>query len=310
MRRLLLRWRPATSTLLPATLLLLPVILTSCSGQESQQSSRTKADVRSPSVAYAPVSAGPESVTEEEPASPDIAVSAAPDVGFTYRYAFALPAMRIAAVQEEHAQACEKLGLNRCRITGMRYRQVNERRIEAMLAFKLDPTIARQFGKTGIDAVDRAEGELTDSEITGEDAGAAIKAASRGIAQMTDDLRRIEQQLARRGLAAIERDRLQSEAQQLRRAIRASQDTRSEREESLATTPMAFTYDTIAGAPSLGDALKRAWENVLTGTAFLILALITLLPWLGLAALVWVILIMLRPVIARRQEAAFAPEAS
>ena len=301
MRRLLLRWRPAP-------LMLLPIILASC-GQESHQGSSSPAQIRTPKVAYDSAGASLESVTEEPPQPPNIAVSAAPDVAFTYRYAFALPALRIAAVQEEHAQACEKLGLNRCRITGMRYTLVSDRRIEAMLAFKLDPTLARQFGKTGIDAVDRAEGKLTDSEITGEDAGAAIKAASRSIAQMTDDLRRIEEQLARRGLAAIERDRLQSEAQQLRRAIRASQDTRTEREESLATTPMTFSYDTIAGAPSLGDAATSAGNNFLTGTAFLIIALITLLPWLALAGLLWVVIVIARRVLARRQVAAFAPEA-
>ena len=42
------------------------------------------------------------------------------------------------------------LGVARCRITGMRYRVVNENDIEAMLAFKLDPAIARRFGQQGV----------------------------------------------------------------------------------------------------------------------------------------------------------------
>src|SRR4051812_2612282 len=56
------------------------------------------------------------------PEPPDIAPRAAPGVAFNYRYAFRLPPKRIAQVQEEHAQACEKLGVARCRITGMLYR--------------------------------------------------------------------------------------------------------------------------------------------------------------------------------------------
>ena len=65
--------------------------------------------------------------------------TAAPGVAFNYRYAFRLPAERVAEVQEQHAQACEQLGVARCRITGMLYRLVNDDDIEAMLAFKLDP---------------------------------------------------------------------------------------------------------------------------------------------------------------------------
>jgi hypothetical protein len=99
--------------------------------------------------------------------APGLSVTAAPGVAFNYRYAFRLPSARIAAVQEQHAQACEQLGLARCRITGAKYRVVGEREIEAMLAFKLDPTVARTFGKTGVDAVGKAQGMLVDAEIEG-----------------------------------------------------------------------------------------------------------------------------------------------
>src|SRR6185369_12729926 len=98
---------------------------------------------------------------------------------FNYRYAFRLPAERIASVQEEHQQACEKLGINRCRITGMRYRLVGSNEVEARLAFKLDPAIARQFGKDGAASVARADGMTVDSEISGVDAASAIRQASR-----------------------------------------------------------------------------------------------------------------------------------
>ena len=57
----------------------------------------------------------------------------------------------------------------------MRYRVVNDRDIEAMLAFKLDPAVARHFGRAGVEAVTRAEGMLTESEISGTDAGTDIR---------------------------------------------------------------------------------------------------------------------------------------
>lgn len=53
--------------------------------------------------------------------APGIAVTAAPGVAFNYRYGFRLPPRAIAAVQEAHASTCEKLGIARCRITGMDY---------------------------------------------------------------------------------------------------------------------------------------------------------------------------------------------
>src|SRR4051794_40271686 len=52
---------------------------------------------------------------------PNIALSAAPRVAFNYAYDFNLPDERISATQEAHASECEKLGLARCRITGMSY---------------------------------------------------------------------------------------------------------------------------------------------------------------------------------------------
>lgn len=226
-------------------------------------------------------------------AAPGIAPTAAPGVAFSYRYAFRLPAQKIAAVQEQHAQACEKLGISRCRITGMRYRLVNQRDIEAMLAFKLDPMIARQFGKTGIEAVTGSEGMLVDSEISGVDAGAAIKTANRNAADLGDELKKVEEQLARPGLPSAERVNLQSRAEELRQSIRANSANRQEQEESLATTPMVFHYgsgDLVPGFDTnspIRAALKSAGENFVGGVAILFLIVITLLPWLIVGALAW-----------------------
>jgi hypothetical protein len=229
----------------------------------------------------------------EASAGPDVAVTAAPGVAFNYRYAFRLPAERVQGVQEQHAQACEKLGIERCRITGLRYRLVNDD-IEAMLAFKLDPALAREFGKQGIDAVVRAEGMLVDSEISGEDVGSKITVAKRQEGNLEEELQRVEAQLARAGLRGSERAELQLQAQQLRERMRASQAVRTEQQESLATTPMTFNYGSgdlapgFRGRPSFGRALNDAANNFLGALAWIFVALVTLLPWAVLIGLaVW-----------------------
>jgi hypothetical protein len=261
--------------------------------QQSSQDLKTYDTSESPPP---PPAAPPMEVSSDSSArmsAPAISPSAAPGVAFNYRYAFRLQGERISAVQEQHAAACEKLGLDRCRITGMRYRLVNERDVEAMLAFKLDPAIARAFGKRGIEAVAKADGMLVDSEISGVDVGTQIDASTRTEARLEEDLRRIEQQLARPGLRAGERVELQQQAQQLRESIRANQTGREENRESLARTPVVFSYgsgDLVPGfdsGPRFRQAIERAGNNLLGSLVWMFVALITLLPWALLVFLAW-----------------------
>ena len=69
---------------------------------------------------------------EEPPSPPGIAPTAAPGVAFNYRYGFSLPDVNISTAQEAHAAACEKLGLSRCRITGMTYELDDRDRVHAL----------------------------------------------------------------------------------------------------------------------------------------------------------------------------------
>ena len=246
-----------------------------------------------------------ESAADATASGSGVSVSAAPGVAFDYRYAFRLPSERISAVQEQHAQACEKLGLARCRITGFRYRVLGDREIEASLALKLDPTIARQFGKAGVELVDKSEGMLVDAEINGTDAGAAIAAANRTEAGLTEELREIERQLARGGIPAYERARLQSQAESLRQQLRSNSAGRTANRESLATTPVAFHYGSGELIPGFDTrspiraALAQSWENLIGGIATLLVILITLLPWAAAALLGWGIFRRLQPAVRK-----------
>jgi len=248
----------------------------------------------------APASPAAERSRTDAATGPGISPTAAPGVAFNYRYSFRLPAERIAQVQEKHAQTCESLGVARCRIIGMRYRVVNENDIEAMLAFKLDPAIARRFGQQGVREVAAANGMLTESEITGTEVASAIRRAGRSISELTERLRQVEQQLARRNLSTDEHDRLDYEAQQLRQQIAAAQATREEQQDELANTPMVFNYgsgDLVPGfdqPPSLRRELERAVDNFLYGLTLLFVLVITLLPWALLGLFGWWVVRLIR----------------
>jgi hypothetical protein len=275
-------------------------LLASCSDPETKESAeelRTFDVQQEPPSEAAPMTrmAPPPPVSasaDEQGGGPNINVTAAPGVAFNYRYAFRLANARIQSAQENHAAMCEKLTITRCRITGMRYSLVNERDIRASLELKLDPRIARQFGKDATKVVTDAEGMLVDQQISGVDVAPSIDQADRGRAELQDELDRVNRELARPGISNVIRDRLLSEAQRLRSQISALGEQKKAAEESLATTPMAFHYGSGRAVPGfederpLADAIERAGYNFQAAIGFLLLAIATLLPWalvIGLA---------------------------
>lgn len=259
-----------------APVMLLLLAAAACSGSDESGSE--------PAQQYSEATDG---ASEDGPRPPGVAPTAAPGVAFNYRYSFRLPGLSIAPVQEEHAQACEKLGVARCRITAMHYEQDGEDRVSGTLSFKLDPALARAFGREGIEAVKRAEGELAEADITGTDVGSEIEAAARGQAQLADELRRIEQQLARPALGSAERTELQQQAQTLRSSLRSGQTEQAGRRAQLATTPVHFAYRAGDTRGDLAQALDNAGETFVAGATMVLIALVFLLPWALALLLLW-----------------------
>jgi hypothetical protein len=185
----------------------------------------------------------------------------------------------------------------------MRYRLVNQKDIQAMLALRLDPAIARQFGKDATASVEKADGMLVDQEITGEDVGTRIAGANRSEADLRDELRRVETELARpvpmvRGnvapQAAVDRQSLLSHAEELRQQLNSLTQSRDSDKEALAGTPMVFNYGSGSVVPGfdvrspIKDALQRAADNFVGGFAAIMVILITLIPWLLVVGLgIW-----------------------
>ncbi len=223
---------------------------------------------------------------------PGIDPEAAPGVAFDYRYSFRLEAERIAEMQQEHQRLCERYG-PRCRITGMDYRASNQDDVEAMLSFVVDPAIAGQFGRESVRAVEAADGELTESDVSGTDVGTSLKVNTGGLAELQAELARIEARLAAGNLRRRERSRLQDEAQMLRRQIADLRATTDEQERSLATTPMLFRYGSGALAPgparqpTVSEAFERSTDNFLGGLNMLLVVFVTISPWLLTALLIW-----------------------
>jgi len=224
---------------------------------------------------------------------PDLDPMSAPGVAFDYRYSFRLEADRVARMQQEHQRLCERYGARRCRITGMDYRAANEDDVEAMLSFLVDPSIASQFGRESVDAVVEADGELTESEVTGTDVGTSLKANAGSLAELEEELARVEARLARPNLRRGERAPLDDERRSLRAQISELRSTTGDQERQLATTPILFRYGSgdlapgPAREPTVGEAFENATSGFVGALNILMIILVTLAPWLIAGLLLW-----------------------
>ena len=221
--------------------------------------------------------------------TPDIAPSAAPGVAFNFDYQFSLPDKQIAAAQEAHASACERLGLAHCRITGMTYNIDQDEQVTAELELKLDPSIARAFGKSAQQVVESSDGKLVRLQIGSSDEGATIEQASKRQKDASGQAAELREELAKSKPGSQARANLLSQLQSLEQqgaeqthAIEASQA-------ALATTPMAFRYYGRGGVPGFrGNPLMEAWQTFITTVVWLVgiilQALAVLVPLLVLVA--------------------------
>lgn len=248
------------------------------------------------------VDAADEAGADSAMKAPGIPASAAPNVAFEYRYAFKLPDAKIGAVQEEHAEACEVLGSARCQIVDYKYNQADENDVEAMLAFKLDPAIARKFGRDAIASVEKAEGVLADGNVSGNNVGGEIEDSQGRSALLQAQLERLEKRFATKGLPAKERASLQDRAEEIRRELDNEADGRGKGEVKLAMTPVQFTYTSDGGVPGFGkenpfaNAFNVSATSFATMISFVLMVAGALAPW---ALLLFLIILAFRSNAAR-----------
>lgn len=243
-------------------------------------------------------------------ASPEVAAGSdagqgARGVAFNYDYAFRLPGERIAAVQEGHAAACEALGAARCRVAGMHYAVADGGAVSAMLAVKLDPAIARGFGKAGIAAVTRADGKLVSSMIAGVDSAAAAESADRDARRVQAEVRRLEGELARSRNVPDLAQQLSAELSRQRSLLNDLRTDGERSADALAATPMRFSYaasPAVAKPEATGTlraALTTAGESFVGGVGTLIIIVSAMAPWVALVGIGWLGAMAMRPRLRR-----------
>ena len=276
---------------------LLFIAVAACSKQTADTNSQTAnaADVMaSDAVAGADNAAG--TAGDDLPPPPNIGANVAPGVAFDYQYSFSLPADKISTAQEGHAALCEKLGIVHCRVTGMKYDKTANGQIEASLGFKLDPTIAHSFARDATDLVERNDGTLSDSQIKGEDVGSQIVEGDHNKAQIEAELAKIDVQLKIPNLSKDVRSRLVDQQSELREQLRQLGTSRNAKVESLAITPVQFSYlpnEAIFGFDNrspVQQALRTSGSSFSTMLSFVIISIGALAPWALLGgAIFWLV---------------------
>ena len=231
-----------------------------------------------------------EGQSREEYASPDVSPTAAPGVAFEYGYDYSLEDRRISQVQEAHAAACEKLGITQCRITGLNYQITEQDRVSAMLQVKLDPAIARQFGKQATAFVEQNDGRLVHAQFSGEDVGKQISTTETRRTELQNRIAEIERRLASARLDR-ERTELQQQLDALRQQASAAQGEITAGQQRLASTPMTFNYYGKGGIAGFDEnPVKESWrlfvESGVTMVSLLLKVLGAILPWVILLLLI------------------------
>lgn len=227
--------------------------------------------------------------------APDISPTAAPGVAFNYAYEFSLPDDRISLAQEAHATACERLGLTRCRISGMSYSVDQNEQVIAELDLKLDPLIARQFGKSAQQVVVGNDGKLIRLDIGSSDEGQAIEQATTNKAAISTQIAQLQRELATAKPGSDARANILSQIQALQQQASAQTQAVATSQAALASTPMKLHYYGRGGVPGFrGNPVREAWHTfvvtVVAIVGIILQALAVLIPLallLGLLIGLW-----------------------
>lgn len=205
--------------------------------------------------------------------------------GFDYRYAFRLPGDRVKEVLQSNADACDKLGPARCRISGMRYSVSEGSHTQAVLTFTIDPTIARNFGDAAVKTLQSADGRLVDSEISGTDATASARTLAI-VGRLRDRLK------AAQSLPPTD-PTAKAQVQKIQSALDTIAESEAGQAQTLATAPVLITYESssaLSGIASADANFRNAGASLEDSVSRVLIVLASVGPWI-LALIVIIVLL-------------------
>jgi hypothetical protein len=178
----------------------------------------------------------------------------------------------------------------------MTYNVDENGQVNAELDLKLDPLIARQFGKSAQQTIVANDGKLVRLAIGSSDEAPKIEQATRQKGDVAGQLLQLQQELAKTkpGTAAhadllSQIEALQQQSSEQSQAVAAS-------EAVLATTPMQFDYYGRGGVPGFhGNPVREAWHTFVAVVVWLVGMLLQVLAVLvPLAVLIGLIIVLWR----------------
>lgn len=212
-------------------------------------------------IACSACSRSEQSSSENASDVPDVALTTAPGTAFRYDYRFGLDAAKIARVQEAHAAACESLGADRCRITGLTFHRQGKDDVTGTLEVALAPPLARAFGKKAIGTVETAQGTVSSIEIAGIDLVPANERSTAAAGAAQAHLATLEAELAKPPGSAPDREALLAQIAEQQRIEREAAGETIAIKASLASTPVRFVYSSDESLPGINPG-RTAWGAV------------------------------------------------
>jgi hypothetical protein len=222
---------------------------------------------------------------------PDVTGNAVSAIAFSYTYDLTLPTGDIAGLQERHAAACEKLGTDRCRITGLHYTVYSSGEVAADLSMALAAPIARAFGREGVVAAERIGATLSGASIGGSEAATLAGEDELAAGDAATDRAELDRELQRPGLTAAARTELLQRRAALVAQTRAARRDAAATRASIVTAPMTFTYHTGRGT-GLFDRLRDAGDAAAASALVTVMTLLTIVATLGPPAIVLLLLFL------------------
>lgn len=244
-------------------------------------------------------------------ASTDPVKISIPQLAYSYKLTYLLPGDKVAEVQEAHREMCEKMGPARCQLISLQRGTGEDVHSQASLQLRVASTEARSFTDSMGKSVDAAGGRNTQSNIGTEEVSKAIVDTRARITQREMLVARLTEILRKRQgttTELIEAERSVAAAQEELDQARAWLGELSGR---VAMANFEINYGSIAASADansvsgqLGDATLGSATSFMILLRVLLTVVIYLLPWAGLAALIYLGVRALR---RRRPASATAP---